>query len=186
MGIKFNPITGNFDLVGSASSGGTLTGVADTNSIDLTVTSGTTITADLNLSASVADSNNKLVTLDIQTDGLRAQLNNSAIKAGALDLQGPVTLLDNNLGTAFTYSASAYKFTFIKYSLERNGSLRCGRILIVNDSTTPSIADSGFIELGTVGVTFLVGISSGNVELQYLTTSTGHNVAFKYSLEQWS
>jgi len=185
MGMKFNPITGFLDLTGGTSGGGTITGVIPTNSIDFQV-SGPSITGDVILSAMSADSNNKIIDLSIETDGIRGQILNSDIKTAALDLQGPATLLDNNLGTVFSYSAASYKFTFIRYSIERNGNYKCGTVLITNDATTPAIADNGFVELGSTGVTFLAAISAGNVQLQYSTTTTGFNASMKYSITQWS
>jgi hypothetical protein len=57
----------------STGGGGTLTGVANTNSINLTNTGGI-VTADLKLSAAGAVAGNTLVAEDIQTDGLRGQV----------------------------------------------------------------------------------------------------------------
>lgn len=188
MGIKFNPITGNFDLTGSSSGGGggTLTGVVDSNSINFFISGGTDVTGDVKLSAVPADSNFNLVNVDIQADGLRAQISDTLVKEAALDLQGPNTLLNNTTSTAISYAHASNKFTFIEYSIERNGALRCGRLLIVNDSSSATIADNGFVEQGTVGVTFGVIISGANVQVQYTTTNTGFNATFKYSLRQWS
>ena len=186
MGVKFNPFTGFLDLTGGSSGGGSITGVVPTDSINFSVSGGTDVTGDVNLSADPADSNNRLVTLSIETDGIKAQLLDSSIQTAALNLQGPVNLLDNNMGTAFTYSASSYKFAFIRYSVERNGAYKCGTILITNDLTTPAIADNGFVELGSTGVTFMAAISAGNVQVQYITTNTGFPATFKYSITQWS
>jgi hypothetical protein len=184
MGVRLNPFTGFLDLTGS-SGGGTLTGVTDTNSIDFAV-SGNNVTGDVKLSAASAAANNKIVNLSIQADGIRAQITNSNIQDAALNLQGPVTLTDNNSGTVFSYVASSNKFTFIEYSIERNTNVRCGRLLIVSDGTSVSIADNGYVELSAIGVTFGVSISLGTVSLTYTTTSTGNNASFKYSLKQWS
>lgn len=186
MGMVFNPITGQFDIKGSGGGGGgSLTGVIPTNSINFSVSGGTDVTGDVNLSAMGADSGNTIVDLTIEADGIRGQVLNASIKSAALDLQGPVSLLDNNMGTAFSYPV-ANTFTFIKYSLVRNGSYRCGNILVTNDATTPAIADNGFAELGTVGVTFLAAINAGNVEIQYITSNTGFPATLKYSITQWS
>lgn len=187
MGISFNPITGQFDIKGSGGGGGgTLTGVTDSNSINFSVSGGTDVTGDVKLSAVPADSNFNLVNIDIQADGLRAQISDSSIKEAALDLQGPNTLLNNTSSTAITYPHATNKFTFIEYSIERNGALRCGRLLVVNDSSSATIADNGYVEQGSTGVTFGVLISGANVQITYTTTNTGFNATFKYSLKQWS
>ena len=187
MGLVFNPITGNFDIKGSGGGGGgTLTGVQDSNSIDFSVSGGSDVTGDINLSAVPADSNNTIVDLDIQADGLRAQILSADIKSAALDLQGPNTLLDNTTSTAISYAHGSYNFTFIDYSIVRNGNYRCGRLLVVNDGSSATLADNGFVEQGSVGVTFGVAISGANVQIQYTTTNTGFNATFKYSLKQWS
>lgn len=185
MGLVFNPISGNFDIKGSGGGGG-LTGVQDSNSIDFSVSGGTDVTGDVKLSAIPADSNNTLIDLDIQADGIRAQVPDVDIKDAALDLQGPNTLLDNTTSTAISYPHASFNFTFIDYSIVRNGNYRCGRLLIVNDGSSATLADNGFVEQGSVGVTFDVIISGANVQLQYTTTNTGFNATFKYSLKQWS
>jgi hypothetical protein len=189
MGFVFNPLTSNLDIKGGGhggGGGGTLTGVQDSNSIDFSVSGGTSVTGSVKLSVVPADSNNTLVDLDIQTDGIRAEIANSAIKTAANDLQGPNTLLNNTTSTAISYPHASNKFTFIDYSIIRGSAVRCGRLLIVNDSTSATIADNGFVEQGTIGVTFGAQISGANVLVQYTTTSTGSNATFKYSLKQWS
>jgi len=186
MGVKWNPLTGFFDLTGNSGGGGTLTGVTDSNSIDFSVSGGVNVTGDVKLSATPADSGYSLVDLNIETDGLRAEIANSIIKSAADNIQGPNTLLDNNSGTVLTYSAASYKFTFIDYSIERNGNYRCGRLLIANSAVSASIADAGYVDQGSVGVVFGVSVSGGNVQLQYTTTSSGFNGNFKYSIKQWS
>lgn len=70
--------------------------ITDTNSIDLTVT-GTALSADLKLSAAAAAASNTIVALDIQSDGLRAQVANSAI-------QSLISVTDTN-SIDFTYGA---------------------------------------------------------------------------------
>lgn len=184
MGVSYNPFTGFLDLTGS-SGGGTLTGVLDTNSIDFSV-SGTDVTGDVKLSAAAAAANNKIIALDIQADGIRGQIANSNIQDAALNLQGPVTLNDNSSGTVFSYVAASNPFTFIDYSILRGTNVRCGRVLIVTDGTSASIADNGYVELSAIGVTLGVSVSLGNVNLTYITTNTGNNASFKYSLRQWS
>lgn len=186
MGVRFNPFTGFLDLTGGSGGGGTLTGVTDSNSIDFSVSGGTNVTGDVKLSAVAASANNKIVALDIQADGIRAQVANSNIQAAALNLQGPVTLTDNSSGTIFSYVAASNPFTFVDYSILRGTNVRCGRVMIVTDGTTASIADNGYVELSAIGVTLGVSVTLGNVNLTYTTTNTGTNASFKYSLRQWS
>lgn len=71
-------------LVGGGG-GGAITAVADTNSIDLTIAA-TVLTADLKLSAVAAAAANQLVSLDVQADGLRAQLPNASIIGQTYDV----------------------------------------------------------------------------------------------------
>lgn len=186
MAFQFNPVTGMLDLVGTGGGGGGgFTGVQDSDSIDFTVIGGVDITADVNLSAVPADSGSTIVDLSIEADGIRAQIENSAIKTAATDLQGPNTLLNNTTSTAITYPSSN-KFTFIDYSIERSTTLRIGRLLVVTDGITATIADNGFVEQGAVGVSFGVAIAGANVQVQYTTTNTGVAGTFKYTLKQWS
>lgn len=59
---------------------GSVNTVSDTNSIDLTLT-GQDLTADVKLSSDPADANNQEVDLQIETDGIRAQIPNASIIA---------------------------------------------------------------------------------------------------------
>lgn len=59
---------------------GTVTSISDTNSIDLTLT-GTDLSADLKLSSDPASPSYTLIDLSILSDGLKAQIANSAIQA---------------------------------------------------------------------------------------------------------
>lgn len=79
-----------------ASGGGFITSVTDTNSVDLTVAANS-LSADVKLSAAAASAGNTKVNLDIQSDGLRAQVANSAI-------QGLITVTDTN-SVDLTYTA---------------------------------------------------------------------------------
>lgn len=81
---------------------GNVASVTDTNSIDLTIT-GTTLSADLKLSAAAAGAGNQLVNLDIQSDGLRARIANSDIVAAAAGTYQPV----GNYITALTGDVTA-------------------------------------------------------------------------------
>lgn len=69
-------------LVFNGSAIGVVTSIADTNSIDLDITT-KVLTANLKLSSAAADASNQLVSLDIQSDGLRAEITNARIVAGA-------------------------------------------------------------------------------------------------------
>jgi hypothetical protein len=182
MSVVFNPFTGFLELLppSSGGGGGTITGVTSSNTIDFIVVGGS------NVSAAAADSGYSLVNLSTQTDGIRAEIDNNLIRAAALNLQGPVFLLDNNTGVALSYSATLYNFTFIDYSIVRNANYETGRLLIANSSSSASIADEGSVSNGVTGVVFGVSISGGNVQVQYVTSSTGFNATFKYTIKQWS
>jgi hypothetical protein len=188
MSVVFNPFTGFLELLppSSGGGGGTITGVTSSNTIDFIVVGGSNVSGSVNLSAAAADSGYSLVNLSTQTDGIRAEIDNNLIRAAALNLQGPVFLLDNNTGVALSYSATLYNFTFIDYSIVRNANYETGRLLIANSSSSASIADEGSVSNGVTGVVFGVSISGGNVQVQYVTSSTGFNATFKYTIKQWS
>lgn len=102
-------------------------------------------------------------------------------------LQGPVTINDN-VGSPtllLNYPVSSYNFTIVEYSIERGTNYRVGRILIPNSSTNASFSDDS-VEVGSTGVSFTVSVNGGNVELNYLSTSTGQSGEFKYSIRQWA
>ena len=121
--------------------------------------------------------------LEWDNTGKILNLNGLAIHA----LSSTVSLVNNQSSpvTAFSYSASAYNFSVIEYSLTRNTSKQVGILLISNDSTSASLTN-GFDDLNNdTGVTFSASVSGGNVNIQYTTTNTGFNGSLKYSIRQW-
>lgn len=121
--------------------------------------------------------------LEWDNTGKILNLNGLAISS----LSSTVSLVNNQLSpvTAFSYSATTYNFSVIEYSLTRNTSKQVGMLLIANDTSTATLTNA-FTDMNSdTGVNFSATISSGNVNVQYTTTSTGFNAAFKYSIRQW-
>lgn len=186
MPFKFNPLTGNLDLVNAAGPGGTITGVLPTDSIDFSVIGGNTITGDVKTSSAAADSGNTKVDLDIQPDGLRAQIPNADIQSVSLNLQGPISLPDNSLTTILSYPIASNNFTFIEYSIVRNSQYRSGRLLLANTASSVSIADSGYVETGIVGASFSAAVVGTDIEVKCQTTNAGFAATLKFTVKQWS
>lgn len=86
---------------------GVIASIADTNSVDLDITS-TVLTANLKLSAASASALNQLVTLSIETDGLKAQIPNASIISAIPNATSSVTgLLTNADWTTFNNKQDA-------------------------------------------------------------------------------
>ena len=121
----------------------------------------------------------------LKWDSSKGAMSLDGLEIGSL--KGPVTINDN-IGTPttlITYPTSSYNFTIIEYSIQRGTNYRVGRLLIANSSTNPAFSDDS-VEIGTTGVSFTVAVSGGNVEVNYLSTSTGQTGNFKYSIRQWA
>jgi hypothetical protein len=117
--------------------------------------------------------------------------NNILTKAGlqSSGINGPVLLLDNqgSFTAAFSYDAATYPFAIIEYSLSRDDKRETGRILISNNGIDVGFSvDSVCTDIGGSGITFDAVISGPNVEVQYMSTSTGFNANLKYSFRRWS
>lgn len=101
-----------------------------------------------------------------------------------------VTLTDNTTaGVAVTFDANADGTAiFVDYSLTRGtGNKEVGHMVLMNDGTNAYKTEYGTFTQGTPGVTFDVQVNgSGNLELQYDTTSTGENATFKYAARRWT
>lgn len=97
-----------------------------------------------------------------------------------------VSLSNNVLSPTlvFAYSASLYSFAIVDYSIARNNTFQVGTMLISNDGTNAVVVDSA-AQTATVGITFYVGISGSNVQLNYTSSNTGFNSTFKYSMRRW-
>ena len=86
-----------------------------------------------------------------------------------------VTLVDNTSvpTTAIRIAAGAVVFS---YTIARNGAYRAGVIKIAGSD----LEDNNPAEYGATGITFSVVYSGGQIELQYVSSSTGFNAQFNY------
>lgn len=122
---------------------GTMTTVSDTNSIDLTIT-GTDLTADLNLSADTPDTGYQIVALSIETDGLKAQIADTAIQAAfsvsdtnSIDL----TYSSGSISADLLLSAASPSVGYaeVELSIELDG-LKAQAPVMVGDSGSGGVA----------------------------------------------
>ena len=105
----YNSDTSAWDLVSGLGSGESVT-VSDSTSINLTKSLGA-ISAELILSADVASADHQLISLTLESDGLKAELSNADILAAvqsALDLKADASALTDHLNdSADAHDASA-------------------------------------------------------------------------------
>jgi len=94
---------------------------------------------------------------------------------------GPLALIDNTTlaSTGISYPTSVYNTIFLQYSVIRGTGYRAGKITIITDGVSVAMEDEG-VDLITgnnasVGVTWSANVTSGTVNLNYTTTSTGTN-----------
>lgn len=97
------------------------------------------------------------------------------------------SILDNQASpqTILTLSATTNKFIIAEYSLIRGSDTQIGTLLITTNGVSAQIVDNN-INTASVGVTFSVALSAGNIIIKYITTSTGSNATMKYSLRRWA
>ena len=124
--------------------------VSDTDSIDLTLNVND-ISADLNLSSDPADPSNQLVTLSIESDGLKGQITNAAITSAVPIADGSTTgLLSNTDWTTFNGKQSTIS---ISGAAAGAGNINAVVTLVANVLRTQVpilVGDSG--SGGTAGV----------------------------------
>lgn len=117
--------------------------------------------------------------------------NNIMTKAGlqSSGINGPVILNDATVSptAAFSYDSTLYPFAIIEFSLTRDDVRDTGRLLISTNGTDVGFSvDSVSTDLAGSGISFLVVINGSNVEVQYVSTSTGFNASMKYAFRRWS
>lgn len=104
-------IDGSDNLLYDGNLFGGILGVTDTNSVDLTIAANA-VSADLNLSAAAASAANQLVTLSIESDGLKAQITDARIISAIPNATSLVTgLLTSADWTTFNSKQAALTFT---------------------------------------------------------------------------
>lgn len=102
-------------------------------------------------------------------------------------LSAPITLLDNqNIPQDIAIiGVSSIRHLVIEYSIVRDTTMFTGTAWIVNDGTTPQIANQG-VGIGSTGILIDVKIDTGNIVLTYTSTPTGDDGEFKYSIRSWT
>lgn len=112
-------------------------------------------------------------------------------KIGGIDIndlgvkQNVATLADNTSSLASiagcSWSISSYRAVKIEFTLTRgSGNYLIGSMALIHDGTTPRLTYIEDDSIGTLGVTFSVDISGGNMRLLYSTTLTGVAVTMKF------
>lgn len=114
---------------------------------------------------------------------------------GALGLDGlnihslssALTILDNQAAptTLFSYDAATNKYAVIEYSIERGSDDQVGTLYVVNNGVSVSITNQ-FTNTSSVGVTFSASLSAGNVNIEYVSTSTGQTGELRHSTRRWT
>ena len=120
---------------------------------------------------------------------LKWDSSNNAIDLNGLKfhtLSSPITIENDQSSPAilFSYSVSN-KYSVIEYSIERDGNLRLGRLMIATNGTVIAPNDD-WTEVGDTGVTIDAVISGSNVQVRYTSTDTGETGVFKYSIRRWT
>ena len=113
------------------------------------------------------------------TSGSNAGLN-SLVVSTTFQVNGVSyrTYSDDNIGSGTTVVASfpttdGYAAHF-DYLVRTNTDYRAGKIVVIWDGSSIDLTDTSTVDIGnTSGVAFDVGITSGNVELEIVTDSTG-------------
>jgi len=120
---------------------------------------------------------------DFKVDSTEGQLNLAGLKIQKLS--SDITVNDNQAAFTplFSYPLSE-KFTIVEYSIERGTNVRVGRLMIPSNGVLINHSDD-FSETATTGVSLTVAVNGANIEVQYLSTSTGLSGTFKYSLRKW-
>lgn len=106
--------------------------------------------------------------------------------AGGFDLQGPLTLLDDQptSQSLITLPLVETKFVEMTYSIERNGSFRVGKCLISTNGSIVAFSDQ-YTETGLSETILLASVVGPNLIIGYTTTFAGSNGSLKYSINNW-
>jgi hypothetical protein len=108
------------------------------------------------------------------------------ITPGLPPLNGPITLADAQASpaTAVSYAIASYSYVQWIYSLVRDGETSTGQLLITTDGTNASLSGAS-TDISDLGITFSASVSSGSLNIQYTTTSTGFTSQLKYYEYKW-
>ncbi len=109
------------------------------------------------------------------------------ISATGDTLYGPFTILDgqSSPATLTSFAVSGSNNIEMNYSIFRNGVNRTGIAMISSNGISSSFADIN-TDLSDIGVELSASIVGSNVVINYTSTSTGFNGAFKFFLKRWS
>jgi hypothetical protein len=77
-----------------------------------------------------------------------------------------------------------FRSTVIKFTVERDGEVETGEIVVSNNNSATSITETRNAVI-TTGLTFSAEISGSDVQLFYSLESKLNNASFKYSITRW-
>jgi hypothetical protein len=116
-------------------------------------------------------------------DSVGKNINLNGFLMGALS--APFTLINNTTdGVIFTYPKS-YQCLVLTFGINRSGSYKVGRMLIVNNGITVTFQDDSIMTTDP-GVTLTAAVVGSDIEVRYTTTNTGLNANFQYSANKFS
>lgn len=96
------------------------------------------------------------------------------------------TIADNQTTEATLITIPVrFNFAEILYMIERGSNKEFGRIFLAHDGVNVGLTQY-FAEVNTSGVTLTSIIDSGNMLLQYTSTSTGTAGRFRYKIERFT
>lgn len=118
-------------------------------------------------------------------DAANNVLNMNGLKISPLS--STITLNDNQVSplSIITFPAASNPFTVIEYSVSRGPNCRVGRLFVASNGALASVSDDG-TDVGSVDIVFSAQVISGNVSIEYTSSSTGNTADFKYTTRQWS
>jgi len=121
---------------------------------------------------------------NFEIDVVDLSMNLNGLRQGVLS--SGITILDNQSSWTNLFSIpNTYPYMVFEYSVAKAGFTRVGTLLVTYDGTNVAFNDS-FVESGATGVVLQAIVSGGNIQFQYMSTSTGGNGTFKYSWRKWN
>lgn len=125
--------------------------------------------------------------LGITSAGATTVNNIGGVAVANLGLTITSSTLNDNTATptlvpSCAFSTSTYRSVIIEFSISRGaGNYACGTLVMVYDGTNANLVQNFDIEIGTLGITFTGSIVGTNMQLMYVTTSTGTAATMKFN-----
>lgn len=105
---------------------------------------------------------------------------------GSDTLFGPLAIMDNqSIPVALITYPNTLQSAHLEYTIERNGEIQTGRIMLVNDTVDVTLTDDNANTATELGIIFTGSVDLSGLYINYTSSLTGFPATIRYYEKKW-